>query len=38
VITAYEGDAVWIADFEGEEQQKSFDRVKAPINKVACVW
>jgi hypothetical protein len=34
VIPAYERDAVRVADFEGEEKEESFDRVKATVDKV----
>jgi hypothetical protein len=35
VVAANERYSVGIADLEGEQQEECFDRVKAPINKVA---
>jgi hypothetical protein len=34
VITSDKGYTIWIANFESEEEQKSFHRVKTPINKI----
>jgi hypothetical protein len=38
MIPAYERDAVGVANFEGEEKEESFDRVKATVDKVTWKW
>ncbi len=43
VISADEGDSVWIPDLQGQEQQERLHRVEAAIHKVpheqvVCVW
>ena len=35
MVAADEGDAVGIADFEAEEKQEGFERVKAAVDEVA---
>lgn len=35
VVAADEGDAVWISDFEGEEEKEGLDGVEAAVDKVA---
>jgi len=35
MVPADEGDAVWISHFERQEEEESFDAVKAPIYKVS---
>lgn len=37
VVAADEGDAVWITDFEGEEEEKSLYAKVTAIDKVACM-
>ena len=37
VVTTYEGDTIRISNFESEEEQKCFDRVKAAIDKVTLL-
>ena len=43
MVAPDECDAVWVADFEAEEEEEGFERVEAAVDKVAheevvCVW
>jgi hypothetical protein len=35
VVAPNEGDAVWISDFEGEEEKEGLDGVEAAVDKIA---
>ena len=36
MVAPYEGDALRVSDFQGQQQEKRFDAVETPINEVAC--
>ena len=36
VVPANQRYAVWVADFEAEEEQEGFERVEAAVDEVAC--
>ena len=43
MVSSYECDSVWVTDFEAEEKEEGFKRVKASVDEVAheqvvCVW
>ena len=35
MVSSYKCDSVWVANFEAEEEEEGFERVKAPVNEVA---
>ncbi len=36
MVATNEGHTVGVADFEAEEEEKGFEGIKTPVNKVAC--
>lgn len=43
MVPPYQGDAIWVADFEAEQQQEAFQRVETSVDEIAheevvCVW
>ena len=35
MVSSYECDSVWVTDFEAEEEEEGFKRVKAPVDEVS---
>ena len=35
MVSSYQGDSIWIADFEAEEEEEAFKRVESAVHEIA---